>query len=148
MSKKIFIAAGLTTVLTLTVWLSTPVAHGAGIIPNDNPTPCSPGSSNCDCPAEYTGNCGAYEVDDFIILAVNVAKWILGIVGSLSLLMFIYGGLTFLISAGSSDKITKAKGIIIAAVIGLIIVFSSWLIIRFVMQSLGLPGWEGKIISF
>lgn len=115
-----------------------PLAYGqGGIIPEDHDT---------NCPAGYTGNCGDYELNDFIVLAIKVSQWILGIVGSLSLLMFIYGGLSFLISAGSSDKITKAKDIIVAAVIGLIIVFASWLIIKFVMQSMGI-NWNGQIIN-
>ncbi len=87
---------------------------------------------------------GTYELNDFVILAIKVSRWILGIVGSLSLIMFIYGGIMFLISAGSSDTIGKARKIIIAAVVGLIIVFASWLIIKFVMQSMGL-NWEGTV---
>jgi len=87
---------------------------------------------------------GDYGLDDFVILAIRVSRWILGIVGSLTLIMFIYGGITFLTSAGGSEAIGRAKKIIVAAIIGLIIVFTSWLIIRFVMQSMGLS-WEGKI---
>jgi isoprenylcysteine carboxyl methyltransferase (ICMT) family protein YpbQ len=58
--------------------------------------------------------------------------------------MFIYGGFTFLISAGSSEKIGEARKIIIAAVIGLLIVFASYIIIKFVLQSLGMD-WSGKV---
>lgn len=89
--------------------------------------------------AYKTGN---YSLNDILGLAVNASRWILGIVGSLALLMFIYGGFTFLISAGSSEKISEARKIILAAVIGLIIVFSSYLIIQFVLNSLGL-NWSG-----
>ena len=88
--------------------------------------------------------CGNYTVNDFMVLAINISKWILGIVGSLALIMFIYGGFMFLISAGSADKVTQAKKIIVAAVIGLLIVFTSWLIIKFVMGSMGL-NWNGGI---
>ena len=48
-----------------------------------------------------------------------------------------------LISAGNSEKVSQAKGILTAAVIGLIIVFASYLIIQFVMQSLGV-NWQGS----
>lgn len=114
--------------------LTSPIlVNGAGIIPESGP-----------CPSGYSGNCGNYGVDDFLVLAINISKWILGIVGSLALLMFIYGGLMFLISAGSADKIGQAKKIIIAAVVGLVIVFSSYLIIQFVMSSMGL-GWSGSV---
>jgi len=110
-------------------------AYGQGLVPEASGPSCDKGD------ATY---CGNYELNDFVVLAIKVSRWILGIVGSLALLMFIYGGVMFLTSAGGSDAISKAKKIIIAAIIGLIIVLGSWLIIRFVMQSMGLT-WEGKI---
>lgn len=85
---------------------------------------------------------GDYTLNDILLVVIGASRWILGIVGSLALLMFIYGGFTFLISAGSSDKISQAKKILVAAVVGLIIVFSSYLIIQFVLSSLGL-NWKG-----
>lgn len=91
--------------------------------------------------AAYQG--GNYTLDDFTLLAIRISKWVLGIVGSLSLLMFVYGGVMFLISAGNSQSIDKAKKILLAAVIGLIIVFSSFLIIKFVLKGMGID-WNGK----
>lgn len=88
---------------------------------------------------------GNYTIDDFVILAIRISRIILGIVGSLSLIMFIYGGFMFLISAGSSESITKARKIIIAAIIGLIIVFASYLIIKFVLGAIGID-WNGQKI--
>jgi len=85
---------------------------------------------------------GNYELNDFLFLAVNVSQWILGIVGSLALLMFVYGGLTFVLSGGSAQAVDKGKKILIGAVIGLAIVFASWTIIRFSMSALGL-NWDG-----
>lgn len=111
------------------------LAYGQGIVPQATGKSCAGGD------ATY---CGNYELNDFISLAINVSKWILGIVGSLALVMFIYGGVLFLISGGGSEKISQAKKIIVAAVIGLIIVFASFLIIKFVMGSMGLD-WNGKI---
>lgn len=86
---------------------------------------------------------GDYELSDLLQVGVNVTKIILGMVGSLTLLMFVYGGVMMLISAGNSEKVSQAKGILMAAVIGLIIVFSSYLIIQFVMQALGVS-WSGS----
>jgi hypothetical protein len=99
-----------------------------------------PDAPNAECPAGYTGNCGDYGLDDFLLLGVNVAKWILGIVGSIALLFFIYGGFTFLISGGSATQVDKGKKIITGAVIGLVIVFASYLIIKFVLQAFGANG--------
>ena len=88
---------------------------------------------------------GSCSLNDFVRLFANVSQWILGIVGSLALLMFIYGGLMFIISSGNSEKVTKAKEIIIGAVIGLVIVFTSYMIIQFTIDALGIEikkgGW-------
>lgn len=124
MSKKII----ATVIFILVFSVGIQLAGAAGLVPSAS------GTASCDGTATY---CGDYTLDDFIRLAVLVSQWILGIVGSLSLIMFIYGGFMFLISSGSSDKVGQAKKIIVAAVIGLIIVFSSWLIIRFVTQAIG-----------
>jgi len=86
---------------------------------------------------------GNYQLNDFVSIATWAAQWILGIIGSLTLLMFIYGGFIFLISGGSKEKISEAKKIITAAIIGLIIVFASYMIIRFVVGALGME-WEGR----
>lgn len=80
---------------------------------------------------------GDYELNDFVQVGVNVTKIILGTVGSLSLLMFVYGGVMMLISAGNSEQVSKAKGIIMAAIIGLVIVFVSYIIVSFVISALG-----------
>lgn len=123
--------------------INIPLAYGAGIIPKANnqdlpqnvPSGCADRVPAGTDAATY---CGMYEINDFIVLAINIARWILGIVGSLSLVMFIYGGFMFLISAGSSESVNKAKQIIVAAVIGLAIVFSSYLIIKFTLDSMGI----------
>lgn len=80
---------------------------------------------------------GDYSLNDFVQLAVNVSDKILGLVGSLALLAFVYGGIVFLISGGSSEKVEKGKQILLGAVIGLAVVFASYTIIQFTMSALG-----------
>lgn len=108
---------------------------GSGILP--------PETGGGSCPPGSEGNCGNYSLNDFIQLAVNISKWILGITGSLALLAFIYGGVVFLISAGNTEMVAKGKKIIIGAVIGLVIVFASYTIIQFTMDALGIEKAEG-----
>jgi len=87
---------------------------------------------------------GSYQLNDLLMVGINVSDISLGIVCSLTLLMFVYGGVTMLISSGNSEQVTKAKGILMAAIIGLIIVFASYTIIKFVMDSLGVNNWTGN----
>lgn len=63
-------------------------------------------------------------------------KVALGIVGSLALVMFFYGGYLWLISGGSSDKIKKGKETLIWATVGLAIVFGSGVLVRTVINVL------------
>jgi hypothetical protein len=93
--------------------------------------------SHPEHPSHEIYNSGSYSLNDLLLIGVNYSNAILGIVGSLALLMFVYGGFMFLISSGNSEKVTKARGIVIAAVVGLAIVFASYLIIQFVMQAFG-----------
>lgn len=63
----------------------------------------------------------------------TVIDGILGVVGSLALVMFIYGGLTWMTSAGGAEKVKKGKDILIWAVIGLVIIFSAYALVNFVI---------------
>jgi hypothetical protein len=79
-------------------------------------------------------NCG---LNDLLNTAVKIASWLLGIAGSLTLLMFVYGGIMLLISGGSSERVGKGKTILTNSVIGLVIILLSFLIIGFVFKALG-----------
>jgi hypothetical protein len=78
---------------------------------------------------------------DILQTAINFGQFLLGIVGSLALLMFVYGGLTWLTSGGEPDKITAGKKILINSVVGLAITFFAYAIIIFVVSTLA-PGWS------
>lgn len=81
---------------------------------------------------------GGYTLDDIREYAIYLIKLILGLVGSLSLLAFVYGGVTFLISAGNPEKVKDGINAIKAAVIGLLITFASVLIINVFFGGLGI----------
>jgi hypothetical protein len=64
---------------------------------------------------------------------------VLGLVGSLALVMFIFGGFTWMLAAGSPDKVKKGKDIIVWSVIGLVVIFSAYAMVKFVFTGLGAP---------
>ncbi len=88
---------------------------------------------------------GTYELNDILQLAIGFSQWLLGIVGSLALAMFVYAGFTMLISAGNPQKVTAAKNTLIASVVGLAIVFASFILIRFLLGVFGIE-WTGTTI--
>ncbi len=75
---------------------------------------------------------GSYDLDDLVSIFINVSQFILGIVGSLALIMFVYGGFTLLLSGGNKEWVEKGNQAIKNAVIGLFIVFLSFMIIGMV----------------
>ena len=68
------------------------------------------------------------------IFVSRIISYILGLIGTVSLLLFIYGGLIWMTSAGSSDKVKKGKDILVWAVIGMAVVFSSYILVKFIIQ--------------
>jgi hypothetical protein len=67
----------------------------------------------------------------------KVIQAALGIVGSIALAMFIYGGFVWMMAAGNSEAVTKGKNILIWATLGLIVIFTSYALVQFVFKGLG-----------
>jgi hypothetical protein len=144
MKKKIkFISIAI--VLNICLFTAINIALAQGLLPPESGKSAAVTTSGC--PADYTGNCGYYGVNDFIVLAIKVASLIMGLSGSLALLFFIYGGFIMFIFSGGKGKTTTAKQIITNATIGLIIIFTSYTIVGFVLKDVlkvkGLTNYTG-----
>ena len=63
----------------------------------------------------------------------KIINSVLGIIGSLALVMFIYGGIIWMTSSGNAEQVTKGKNIIIWATIGLVVIFSAYALVNFVL---------------
>ena len=63
----------------------------------------------------------------------RIINAVLGIVGSIALAMFIYGGFTWMTAAGGAEKVQKGKDILIWAAIGLVVIFASYALVNFVI---------------
>ncbi|MCR4313975.1 MAG: pilin [Candidatus Uhrbacteria bacterium] len=61
---------------------------------------------------------------------------ILGVTGSIALLMFVYGGFLWLISAGVPDRVKKGKEVMKWAVLGLVIIVGAYTIVRAIVSAL------------
>lgn len=71
------------------------------------------------------------------ILIGTIIRAILGITGSVALLMFIWGGFTWMTAAGNAERVAKGRNILVWATIGLIVIFTSYALVRFVFTALG-----------
>lgn len=65
-----------------------------------------------------------------------VIQTLLGFVGALFIILVIYGGFMWMIAGGDSSKVQKAKDIIVKAVIGLVIIMSSYAIVYTIISQL------------
>lgn len=95
------------------------------------------GATNPTKPFESNGNCqtgtggAASRVDNIIKEVINILTIIVGVI---AVIMIIIGGLQYITSGGSSEKVSKAKNTILYAIIGLIIVALAQVIVRFVLN--------------
>ena len=72
----------------------------------------------------------------------TITNILLFIVGALSVIMLIVGGLRYVISGGNSTAVTAAKNTILYAIVGLVISFLAYAAINFVIGTLA-PGMVG-----
>jgi len=63
----------------------------------------------------------------------------LGLLGSISLAVFVWGGIIWMTASGNDEKIKKAKNIIVYAVFGLIMAFGSYAILRTFLNQVLFP---------
>jgi len=64
---------------------------------------------------------------------INILSFL---VGTVAVIMIIYGGFRYISSGGDSGKITSAKNTIIYAIIGLVVTAFAQVIVRFVLQKI------------
>ena len=83
-----------------------------------------------------TGNYGAtfgLGTADLEATVVNVVQWVLGFMGLIAVIFILYGGFMWMTAGGNEEKVAKAKKVLTAAVIGLVIVLLAWAIVIFVV---------------
>ncbi|HQA63486.1 MAG TPA: pilin [bacterium] len=72
----------------------------------------------------------------FEVIVRRVVQATLGLTGVLAIIAFIYGGVLWMVSRGDTGMIQKGKTMMIWAVLGIVIIFSSYAIIRFIFEAL------------
>jgi hypothetical protein len=101
------------------------------------------GASGCDptvkdgCQVPNFLNITGNGSDGVNILIARIIKYTLGIVGTLTLVIFIYGGLLWMTSAGDQNKVKKGGKAMAFAFIGLFITLTSYLLVDFILKLLG-----------
>jgi hypothetical protein len=92
-----------------------------------------------DLGTSYGQNIGLTDRDPRDV-AVSIIRIALGFLGIIAVGLMIYAGFLWMTAAGDEEKISKAKKIIIAAVVGIIIILASFLIVNFIISK-----WQSEI---
>lgn len=66
----------------------------------------------------------------------NITNAALFIIGAISVLMLIYGGIRYTISGGDTKNVTDAKNTILYAIVGIIVAIMAYAIVNFVIGRL------------
>ena len=126
------LAASLTLAGILIPFVGPVQAWGfIGTAPANSASGSDPGTVKLVNPLD-PGGTGNVTIPVLIGRIVNTA---LGIVGTLAFLMFIWGGFNWLVSGGSAERIEKGKNAMVYASIGIVIVFASYALVRFVLSA-------------
>ena len=80
-----------------------------------------------DQPTELFGDGGIFET------IVNI---LLFLIGAVSVIMLIYGGIRYTISGGDSTAVTSAKNTILYAVVGIVVAVLAFAVVNFVIKGL------------
>ena len=67
---------------------------------------------------------------------MTIVKYLFGFLGIIAILLMLYAGFIWMTAAGNEEKVSQAKKIMSAAIIGLVIIFISYAIAAFVVNQL------------
>ena len=122
--RNIVLALGITVGIGLIVPLN---AHAVTNLISDqcagvtDSAVCNKAQSKSSTPASLIG---------------KIVNTLLYIVGALSVIMIIIGGIMYATSAGDSGRITTAKNTITYAIVGLVVSFLAFAIVQFVVTQI------------
>ncbi|MBI2024491.1 MAG: hypothetical protein HYT03_00125 [Candidatus Harrisonbacteria bacterium] len=79
---------------------------------------------------------GGCDIHDFIVFLKNIINFTFYVAIPLAVIFIVWGAFVIMTAGGSETRFGKGKSIITAAVIGLAILFGSWLIVTVVVRFL------------
>ncbi|MDO8577298.1 MAG: hypothetical protein Q7R55_00270 [Candidatus Wildermuthbacteria bacterium] len=89
---------------------------------------------------------------DIFVLGTNIINFFLiptssnngfAIVPLIATLLLVWGGFSLVVAGGNPQAVSSARTVLTAVVIGLIIVYASWIFVNTMFQALGISQWAG-----
>jgi len=85
---------------------------------------------------ELTKGTPVLEKGDLVAIIFRLIQYLLAFLGVVAIMVILYGGYTWMTAAGNDEKVGKAKKILIAGVIGMVIILLAYAIAGFVIARL------------
>jgi len=87
---------------------------------------------------EFAGNLGlpGEEDSDPRNIMVDIIKVIISFLGIIAVVVILLGGFKWMTAGGNEEKVTEARNLIVAGIIGLIIIISAWVIMNWVITTM------------
>ena len=85
-----------------------------------------------DVATNVYGDTTSTSLEEMIVFVINA---ILGLLGIIFLVLTLYAGFLWMTAAGNDDQVGKAKSILTAAIIGIIIIVAAYAITNFVLTA-------------
>ena len=117
------LSLGLMVAAIFLVFLPT-IAGAEPVIVASSSVTCADGTSGC---VPLPDPLEAESKDPLVIIGVLIRSVLL-LIGSVTLLMFVWGGFLWLTSAGNEERVQKGSQTMLWAAIGVFLVFASYLI--------------------
>src|SRR3989339_130718 len=103
------------------------------------PAPAGTSSTPPVAPVSFslppTGGLNHLSVDSVPALIGNIIAKLMGVMGSIALVMFIYGGVLWMIAAGNAERSKKGMQIIVWSALGVMVILASYVIVSFVFEA-------------
>ncbi|QQR65346.1 transglycosylase SLT domain-containing protein [Candidatus Kaiserbacteria bacterium] len=98
--------------------LTASVTYAAGLVP------CGGGPPESMC-----------RVCDFVAMGQGLMTWFIGASASIVALMFAFGGMKMVMSAGNTGKVSEGKEMMSNSIIGFFILLGAWLIVNTILMT-------------
>lgn len=109
--------------------LASPTTYAAATCSTDASSGLAGGAGcaqGADQPPELFGDGGIFQ---------TVTNVLLFIIGAISVIMLIIGGIRYVVSGGDSSAVTSAKNTILYAVVGIVVAILAYALVNFVITS-------------
>lgn len=115
-------------ILTILIALFLPAAVFAAQLPL---VPCGEKGNPC-------------QLCHFFVMLDRILDFVLfHLVPPIAVIMLVIGGITFFLAGGNPQAVGRARGILTAAVIGLVIIYGAWLLVNAFFMLIGVSEWTG-----